>query len=143
MVDRRDRPCLAQIDAMVAGIINAACKAESIPDNPQQRGMDLGNGRGGRSDARLCWRTQGRAREDTGCHKIYPPEGVLDRERREGQAKGVADAVRAALRDQADKILVSCMMLDVADGTWGVNGALWTLPHFAKVAGYQHLQDAN
>ena len=132
-----------QLDAMVAGITDAACEAESIPDNPRQRAMTW-----------VMVEEVEAANVYLGGNKvvpamipvvvqIFPPEGVLDAKRREGQAKKVAEAVHTALGEEAEKVLVSCMMLDVPDGTWGVNGAIWTLPDFAKAAGYEHLQDAN
>jgi hypothetical protein len=36
--------------------------------------------------------------------------------------------------------MTSVIISEVADGTWGVSGALWRLDTFVKAAGYKHLQ---
>ncbi|WP_109355485.1 tautomerase family protein [Sphingorhabdus sp. EL138] len=130
----------SQLDDVVAGITEAARKAEGIPDTPEKRALiwvmvdELEPGRiyaGGK---------QAQPAVIPVVVQIYPPEGVLDQSRREGLASDIADVVRASFGEDVNKLMVSCMMLDVPDATWGINGQLWSLPHFARAAGYQHLQ---
>ncbi|CKU57569.1 Uncharacterised protein [Mycobacterium tuberculosis] len=36
--------------------------------------------------------------------------------------------------------MTSVVLDEVPDGAWGVGGRIWTLPDFARNAGYAHLQ---
>jgi phenylpyruvate tautomerase PptA (4-oxalocrotonate tautomerase family) len=72
---------------------------------------------------------------------FYPPGGVLDTVGHAKAVKGVHDAVANTKPEGDPRVVVtSVMMWDVPDGTWGANGQLWTLPDFARAAGYKHLQ---
>lgn len=71
----------------------------------------------------------------------YVPAGVLDAAARARFVQQMNEAFAQALpADDARRVVTSVMLHDVPDGTWGVNGALWTLPDFARAAGYTHLQ---
>lgn len=71
----------------------------------------------------------------------YVPAGVLDAHARALFVRGMHDAFTQALPAEDGRRLVTSVVLhDVVDGTWGVNGALWTLPDFARASGYAHLQ---
>ncbi len=50
-------------------------------------------------------------------------------------------AFQRSMPEQDTRRLASSVILqEVADGTWGVNGAIWKLPQFAEAAGFAHLQ---
>ena len=72
---------------------------------------------------------------------FYTPAGVIDEAGRLEVAQLVQEAVAAAKSD-ADRrpVMTSVIVSEVADGTWGVNGALWRIGDFEKAAGYKHLQ---
>jgi phenylpyruvate tautomerase PptA (4-oxalocrotonate tautomerase family) len=73
--------------------------------------------------------------------QFYVPAGVVD-----GNAR--ADAVRlvqaaiASAKPASDSrpVVTSVIVADVAEGTWGGNGALLSLRDLARAAGYKHLQ---
>ncbi len=71
----------------------------------------------------------------------HVPAGVLDAAARALFVQQMHEAFAQAL-PAADgrRVVTSVMLHEVADGTWGVNGALWALPDFARAAGYAHLQ---
>jgi phenylpyruvate tautomerase PptA (4-oxalocrotonate tautomerase family) len=71
----------------------------------------------------------------------HVPAGVLDADARARFVQQVHEAFAQALpAADARRVVTSVMLHDVPDGTWGVNGALWTLPDFARAARYAHLQ---
>jgi phenylpyruvate tautomerase PptA (4-oxalocrotonate tautomerase family) len=72
---------------------------------------------------------------------FYPPAGVIDQAGRVEVVKRVHQAIAAA-KSASDprQVATSIMIWEVADGTWGGNGQLWSLPDFARAAGYKHLQ---
>ena len=72
---------------------------------------------------------------------IYVPTGVLDAA---SQAMYV-DLVHAAFKQslpasEKRQLATSVILQNVADGSWGANGAIWRLPDFAQAAGFAHLQ---
>ena len=72
---------------------------------------------------------------------VYVPAGVLDESSRALYVKRMHDAFQQALPEGDKRQLATSVILhDVADGTWGGNGAIWTLPVHAKAAGFAHLQ---
>lgn len=72
---------------------------------------------------------------------VYVPQGVLDAPSRALYVQRV-HAAFAQVKPLTDKrrLVTSVMLHDVVDGTWGASGDIWTLPEFAKAAGYGHLQ---
>ena len=69
------------------------------------------------------------------------PAGVLDEAARSGFVQLMHDAFRLSLPSGEKRRLATSVVLhDVADGTWGVNGAIWKLPDFARAAGFEHLR---
>lgn len=126
---------------LVAGINNAAAHAERIPNDPKKRF--------------LCWVlieevaaggwTCGGADATAAVIPImivaHLPSGVLDAEMRAQYVAGIHLAVTAALSAEKRRIATSCILNEVADGTWGVNGDIWRLPDFAVHAGFEHLQN--
>lgn len=72
---------------------------------------------------------------------VYVPQGVIDTSTRATYARNMHDAfVNALPANESRQLITSVMLHDVIDGTWGVNGEIWTLPTLAKAAGYAHLQ---
>jgi phenylpyruvate tautomerase PptA (4-oxalocrotonate tautomerase family) len=64
--------------------------------------------------------------------QIYLPLGVLDDEARAQYVAAVHQAISTALPNETRHIASSCIINEVAEGTWGVNGMIWSLPDFAK-----------
>lgn len=127
--------------ALVQRINAAAAEAEQIAADPAQRA--------------LCWVVVDEV--ETGlctlggvdmsarlvpCVAVfYVPAGVLDDAARARYVELVHGAFLQALPDGDRRTPVSSIVLhDVADGAWGANGAIWTLPILAREAGYRHLQ---
>lgn len=72
---------------------------------------------------------------------FYAPAGVIDEAGRVEAVRLVQEVVSAAKPASDPRpVMTSVIMAEVADGTWGVNGGLWRLPDFARVAGYKRLQ---
>lgn len=126
---------------LVEGINAAAAQAEQIPDNPKQRMLcwviveEIAAG---------CWTCGGvdlSAVLVPVLVQIHIPPGVLDDDARGQYVKGIYAALGAALPDEKRRIACSCIINEVADGNWGINGAIWHLPDFAEHAGFLHLQD--
>jgi phenylpyruvate tautomerase PptA (4-oxalocrotonate tautomerase family) len=126
---------------LIKKINEVAARCEQIPNEPQKRA--------------LCWvliheldaglLTCGGAdvtRMALPCLAIVNvPAGVLDAKSRADYVAEMHAAFKAALPAQDKRQLITSVILnDVADGTWGANGMIWTLPHLAKTAGYVHLQ---
>jgi phenylpyruvate tautomerase PptA (4-oxalocrotonate tautomerase family) len=126
---------------LVQAINNAAAVAEQIPAEPRRRA--------------LCWviveevepsnwtlGTADVSAQIVHCMAVvYVPAGVLDDASRSNYVRLMHEAFQQALPDgDQRKLLTSVVLQEVADGAWGVNGAIWQLPAFASAAGYAHLQ---
>lgn len=68
------------------------------------------------------------------------PAGVLDAAGRARYVQLLQKAVVDALPGEKRRIATSCVLTDVADGTWGASGEIWRLPQIAAAAGFEHLQ---
>lgn len=127
-----------QVSQIVKGVTGAAHEAESIPDDPKHH--------------ILTWVVVEELKPSNVFvggnpvipHQvpiialIYPPEGVLDDERRAVQSKRIYEAICDAADEMADRVQVSCIMLDVPERAWGGNGSILTLETISQIAGYQH-----
>ena len=72
---------------------------------------------------------------------VYVPVGVLDAPSRALYVKLMHDAFKQGLpADDKRQLATSVILHDVAEGAWGGNGTIWTLPTLTKAAGYAHLQ---
>jgi phenylpyruvate tautomerase PptA (4-oxalocrotonate tautomerase family) len=72
---------------------------------------------------------------------VHVPAGVLDAASRALYVKLLHQAFEQALpAGERRQLATSVILHEVPDGAWGANGSLWTLPTFAKAAGYAHLQ---
>lgn len=73
--------------------------------------------------------------------QVMAPAGVLDAAHRKRYAREIYDAIANALAlPESRRLAVSITVSDVADGTWGPNGELWTLSSFVAAAGYAHMR---
>lgn len=126
---------------LVRQIIHAAAVAEQMPADPRKlslswvvidetdAGMWTCGGIDVSSNVLTCFAT------------VYVPGGVLDDSSRASYVKLMHEAFKTALpADDKRQLATSIILHDVADGTWGGNGNIWTLPSLAKAAGYAHLQ---
>ncbi|CAJ0810497.1 tautomerase family protein [Ralstonia flaminis] len=133
--DRTARASLAR------RINEAAAQAEQIPDDPRRR---FSTWVVIEEVAAAMWTCGGMdlPAQIVPCMAIvFVPAGVLDADARALFVRLMHDAFAQALpADAGRRVITSVMLYDVADGTWGVNGALWTLPDFASASGYTHLQ---
>lgn len=122
-------------------ITDAAAAAEQIPADPKKRftswvvideieaGMWACGGTDMSSQVLPCIAV------------VYVPAGVLDGSSRALYVKLTHDAFKQALpADEKRQLVTSVILHDVDDGTWGGNGAIWTLPDLTNAAGYAHLQ---
>lgn len=126
---------------LVSHINKAAARAEQIPDDPRKRMLcwvlinevEPGAWTCGGTD--LTWQM-------LPCMaQVYLPAGVLDDTSRALYVQLLHEAFKQSMPPQDQRQLVSSVVLhEVADGTWGVNGAIWALPDFAKAAGFVHLR---
>lgn len=131
----------AQRAALVKGINEAAAVAEGIPADPRKRFLcwvlidevEPGNWTCGGADV-------------TGTYLpcmavVHIPEGVLDDAARANYTRLLQAAFQSALAaDEKRQLLTSIVFNAVGDGAWGVGGAVWRLPDFARAAGFTHLQ---
>ncbi|CAN5331140.1 hypothetical protein BH11PSE11_BH11PSE11_27170 [soil metagenome] len=122
-------------------ISEAAAKVERIPDDPKKHF--------------LCWVaidevavgnwTCGGADVTDGIIPVIAvvniPQGVLDHAARAEYVRAVHAVMVESLSADARRVMTSCIVNEVAEGTWGANGAIWGLADFALHAGFAHLQD--
>jgi len=131
----------AALAGIARGVTAAAKTAEQIPDDPR---MEF-----------LCWIAIEEVRAghlfaggaDPTDQAVpimvqyFVPAGVLDECARAVAAKAVHDALAEATAMNDGRVTVtSVMVVDVPDGHWAANGALWYLRDFARASGYRHLQ---
>ena len=127
--------------ALVKGINAAAAAGEGMPADPKKRFLcwvlidevEPGNWTCGGADVTSVFLP---------CLAIvYIPDGVLDAAARARYAQLLQSAFQEAMPPLDRRQLTTSTVFNaVADGAWGVNGAVWHLPQFAKAAGYAHLQ---
>lgn len=127
--------------ALARRIDAAAAAAERIPAEPRKRMLcwvlidetDAG--------AWTCGGADVTARMLPCIAIVHVPAGVLDDASRAAYVQALHDAF-AQSRPAGDErpLATSVVLHEVADGTWGANGAVWRLPDFAKAAGFEHLQ---
>lgn len=122
-------------------INEAAANAERIPANPRQRMLCWVLIKEASRGAWTCGGSDLTERLLPCLARVYLPAGVLD----DASRALYVQALHAAFEqsrpaDDLRQIVSSVTLHDIPDGTWGVNGALWKLPQFAKAAGFTHLQ---
>ena len=127
--------------ALVRRINDAAAQAEQIPAEPRRRMLcwvlidevDAGGWTCGGADMT--------AQMLPCIAMVYLPTGVLDDVSRAAYVQAMHEAFdKSQPADAKRQLATSVVLHEVADGTWGANGAIWRLPHFAQAAGFAHLQ---
>lgn len=131
----------AQRAALVHGINEAAATAEGIPVDPRKRFLCWvlideiapGNWTCGGADVTSLFLP---------CMAVvHVPDGVLDDAKRATYSRLLQAAFQNALpADEKRQLVTSVVFNTVDDGAWGVGGAVWRLPDFARAAGFTHLQ---
>jgi phenylpyruvate tautomerase PptA (4-oxalocrotonate tautomerase family) len=127
-------------ERLVTGLTDAACRAESVPDEPQHRMRavvlldELPPGSfysaGACADAAVAgvfidWQVSA---------------GVLDGARKARFAGELQEVAASAARGNGDKMVVtSCVIYEVPEGQWAQNGAIRRLPDIVPLAGFEHL----
>jgi len=127
--------------ALARRITEAAVQAEQIPDDPRRRATTWVVMEDVPAASWWCGGVDVTTQVLPCVAIARVPAGVLDADASARFVQQMHEAFSQAL-PAADgrRVVTSVMLHDVADGTWGVNGALWTLPDFARAAGYAHLQ---
>ncbi|WP_232317434.1 MULTISPECIES: tautomerase family protein [Ralstonia] len=127
--------------ALARRITHAAAQAEQIADDPRSRATTWVVIEEAPAGAWWCGGTDMSAHIVPCLAIAHVPAGVLDAAARALFVHQMHEAF-AQMLPAADgrRVVTSVMLRDVADGTWGVNGALWALPDFVRAAGYAHLQ---
>ena len=122
-------------------ITEAAAQAEQIPDDPRRRATIWVTVEEVPAAFWWCGGADVTTQMVPCLAVAHVPAGVLDGAARARFVQQMQEAFAQAVpADDARRVVTSVMLHDVADGTWGVNGALWALPDFARAAGYAHLQ---
>lgn len=126
---------------LVRRINDAIVVAEQIPADPKNRFLCWVRIEEAGPGALTCGGVDTAAQLLPCCAIVHVPEGVLGEDARSTYVRGMHDAFRLALpAGETRRLATSVMLHDVADGTWGVNGGVWTLADFARAAGFAHLR---
>ncbi|OBG98918.1 hypothetical protein [Mycobacterium sp. E3247] len=125
---------------LVTGLTEAACRAESVPDQPQHRMRALVLLR---ELSAGCFYSAG-ASADAAVAGVFidwqVSTGVLDGARKAQFAGELQRVAAAAAGATGDKMVVtSCVIHEVPEGQWAQNGAIRRLPDIAPLAGFEHL----
>jgi phenylpyruvate tautomerase PptA (4-oxalocrotonate tautomerase family) len=125
---------------LVTGLTEAACRAESVPDQPEHRMRalvlldELSPG---------CFYSAG-VSADAAVAGVFidwqVSSGVLDGARKARFAGELQEVAASALRADGDRMVVtSCVIHEVPEGQWAQNGAIRRLPDITPLAGFEHL----
>jgi len=126
---------------LVRRINDAAAMAEQIPVDPKKRFLCWVVVEEVEQGLWTCGTVDVTAAVLPCIAMVYVPAGVLDEASRASYVELMHVAFTQALPANDKRQLITSVVLhDVADGAWGVNGAIWNLPVFAKAAGFEHLQ---
>jgi phenylpyruvate tautomerase PptA (4-oxalocrotonate tautomerase family) len=127
--------------ALLRNIIDAAATAENIPDDPRKRALCWVAVEETPAGTWVCGSPDMSARLLPCFAVVYVPAGVLTAAARAYYMQLLHAAFQQALpAGESRRLVTSIVLHDVADGHWGVDGALWKLPDFVRAAGYGHLQ---
>ncbi|PTU30209.1 tautomerase family protein [Stenotrophobium rhamnosiphilum] len=126
---------------LVRNINDAAGAAEQIPNDPQKRFLTWVVVEEIESGMWTCGGLDVTAKALPCFAIVHVPAGVLNASARALYIKLMYEAFQQALPEgEQRQLLTSVILQDVADGDWGGNGIVWTLPKLAQAAGYAHLQ---
>ncbi|MFT4200920.1 MAG: hypothetical protein QM634_09345 [Gordonia sp. (in: high G+C Gram-positive bacteria)] len=127
-----------QTSRLVTALTDAACRAESVPDDPERRTRalvlltELAPGRfysaGFPADEAVAgvfvdWQVS---------------TGVLDGARKERFARDLHEVV-TELAGASRLAVSSCVVDEVPEGQWAQNGAIRRLPEVSRIAAFEHL----
>ncbi|MDN8613099.1 tautomerase [Variovorax ginsengisoli] len=127
--------------ALVRGFNAAAGAAEQIPADPRQRSLCWVLVNEVATGGWICGGVDLTSQLLPCSARIYLPSGVLDETSRASYVQCVHASFEQALpADDRRRLVTSVLLQEVADGRWGVGGAVWTLADFARAAGFAHLQ---
>ena len=125
---------------LATALTDAACRAESVPDDPQSRMRalvlleELGAG---------CFYSAAQP-ADTAVAGVfidwYVSTGVLDGARKNRFAQELQQAAQSAAdHDDTTMVITSCVVHEVPEGQWAQNGAIRRLPEMVRLANFEHL----
>ncbi|MEU4808653.1 hypothetical protein AB0H20_05595 [Nocardia fluminea] len=130
----------AQKASLVTALTEAACRAESIPDDPRRRMgalvliTELAPG---------SFYSAGQQAEGAVAGVFIDWQvstGVLDGARKARFARELQDAARATRTgDDPRMVITSCVIDEVPEGQWAQNGGIRRLPEIVSLAGFEHL----
>lgn len=124
---------------LAAALTEAACRAESVSDDPQSRMRalvlieELATG---------AFFSAGQRVEDAVAGVFIDWQvsaGVLDGARKAHFATELQLAAVDAVGDRQRLVVTSCVIHEVPEGQWAQNGAIRRLPEVAAIAGFEHL----
>jgi phenylpyruvate tautomerase PptA (4-oxalocrotonate tautomerase family) len=125
---------------LAAALTEAACRAESVPDEPESRMRalvlfeELAPG---------CFFSAGQRAEALVAGVFIDwqvSSGVLDGARKARFAYDLQQAATAARAvDDGRMVLTSCVIHEVPEGQWAQNGSIRRLPEIVSLARFEHL----
>lgn len=128
-----------QKQRLAVALTEAGCRAESVPNLPQNRMralvllQELGPG---------CFYSGG-APADAAIAGVFMDwqvsAGVLDGARKERFARELQEAAKSAVGDTDRMVVTSCVIHEVPEGQWAQSGAIRRLPETVGLAGFEHL----
>ncbi|MFT3899054.1 MAG: hypothetical protein QM728_02255 [Gordonia sp. (in: high G+C Gram-positive bacteria)] len=125
---------------LVAALTDAACRAESVPDEPKRRALALAL-----VDEPGQFYSAGAPAADAVAGAFVEWQvsaGVLDAARKEQFARDLQACVEE-LAGPARLAVTSCIVTEVPEGQWAQNGAIRRLPEMARTGGFGHLELIN
>lgn len=133
----------AQRQRLATALTEAACRAESVPDDPQSRMRalvlfdELSPGSFYSASQQV----------DAAVAGVFidwqVSTGVLDGARKARFAMDLQEAaVEARGGDDGRLVVTSCVIHEVPEGQWAQNGAIRRLPEMVSLARFEHLASA-
>lgn len=127
--------------ALAHRITEGAAQAEQIPPDPRKRATTWVVVEEAPAGSWWCGGLDVTTQMVPCLAIVHVPAGVLDAAARALFVQQMHEAfVQALPTTDGRRVVTSVMLHEVPDGTWGVDGALWALPDFARAAGYAHLR---
>jgi phenylpyruvate tautomerase PptA (4-oxalocrotonate tautomerase family) len=129
----------AQKARLAATLTEAACRAESVPDEADKRMRalvlvsELPSGQ---------FYSAGLPADDAVVGVFIDWQvstGVLDGARKARFAHELQQAAESAADDSGRLVVTSCVIHEVPEGQWAQNGTIRRLPEVASLAGFEHL----
>lgn len=128
-------------EALFKAVTEVAHSVEQMGDAPQQRAItwvvieELASG------GLRCGGADLTSRMLPCIVQAYVPGGVLDGAARAAYVAGLSRAFEQSRpAGDARPVRLSTLLLEVPEGQWGADDAIWRLPEVAAAAGFRHLQ---